>query len=186
MYLGGNGFYWKAVFHPEAPWAMEVRRAESGVRTFRDGGGLWKQHRVQDVATPEAWERNPELVRRFYDARRLAMRGIVPNAGHEALVRLQATLGADRVLLVTHNIDGLLGQTAAFRRAVTALDLKGLKVLDSESLKDGGAVKVQICHRKSGLLEVQRQDWMKSALEQGIKSNLKGGMKPLRDQSLIH
>jgi hypothetical protein len=47
-------------------------------------------------------------------------------------------------------------------------------------------VKVQICHRTSGLLEVQRQDWMKSALEQGIKSNLKGGMKPLRDQSLIH
>ena len=87
--------------------------AASGVPTFRGAGGLWEGHAVTDVATPEAWERNPELVRRFYDARRLAMRGIVPNAGHEALVRLQATLGADRVLLVTQNIDGLLGLAGA-------------------------------------------------------------------------
>lgn len=82
--------------------------APSGVPTFRDANGLWEGHRVEDVATPDAWERDAELVRRFYDARRLACARVRPNPGHAALARLQAALGP-RVLLVTQNIDGLLG-----------------------------------------------------------------------------
>ena len=64
--------------------------AESGIDTFRDGGGLWEQHRVEDVATPEAFVRDPDLVHRFYDARREAIQTKVPNAAHDALARLDA------------------------------------------------------------------------------------------------
>lgn len=87
--------------------------AASGVPTFRGAGGLWEGHRVEDVATPEAWRRDPTLVRRFYDMRRVAIAGVVPNAGHHALARLQHAWGAARVTLVTQNIDGLLGLAGA-------------------------------------------------------------------------
>lgn len=87
--------------------------AASGVPTFRGAGGLWEGHRVEDVATPEAWRRDPTLVRRFYDMRRIALAGIVPNPGHHALARLQHAWGPARVTLVTQNIDGLLGLAGA-------------------------------------------------------------------------
>src|SRR3546814_5056036 len=64
--------------------------AESGIDTFRGAGGLWEQHRVEDVATPEAFARDPDLVHRFYDARRAAIQAKAPNAAHEALARLDA------------------------------------------------------------------------------------------------
>ena len=80
--------------------------AESGVPTFRDAGGLWEGHRVQDVATPEAFERDPDTVQRFYDARRRAVASVAPNRAHAALARLEAELGDD-LLLVTQNIDDL-------------------------------------------------------------------------------
>ena len=80
--------------------------AESGVPTFRDAGGLWEGHDVTDVATPEGFARAPLLVWRFYSERRQALTGIVPNAGHRALVELERQLG-DRFLLATQNIDGL-------------------------------------------------------------------------------
>ena len=63
--------------------------AESGISTFRDAGGLWEQHRIEAVATPEAWARNPELVLRFYNQRRQKLREVEPNAGHQALVELE-------------------------------------------------------------------------------------------------
>lgn len=81
--------------------------AASGVPTFRGPNGLWEGHRLEDVATPEAWQRDPELVRRFYDERRLACARAVPNAGHVALARLQRARSA-QTTLVTQNIDGLL------------------------------------------------------------------------------
>ena len=83
--------------------------AESGVATFRDNDGLWENHRVEDVATPEAFARNPELVQRFYNARRAALRTVEPNAAHIALARLQDGLEArgDRLTLVTQNVDDL-------------------------------------------------------------------------------
>lgn len=82
--------------------------AASGVPTFRDADGLWEGHNVQDVATPEAWLRDAELVRTFYDERRIACEAVVPNPGHTALATLQRAWGADRVVLITQNIDGLL------------------------------------------------------------------------------
>src|SRR5689334_22718516 len=80
--------------------------AESGVPTFRDAGGLWEDHRVEDVATPEAFEHDPDTVQRFYDARRRALASVHPNAAHRALARLEAELGDD-VLVVTQNVDDL-------------------------------------------------------------------------------
>jgi len=80
--------------------------AESGIDTFRDAGGLWEQHRVEDVATPEAFERDPDLVLRFYDQRREAVQTKVPNDAHLALGRLDASWNG-KLLLVTQNIDDL-------------------------------------------------------------------------------
>lgn len=80
--------------------------AESGLDTFRDEGGLWAQHRIEDVATPEAFVRNPGLVHRFYNARRVQAAEAQPNPAHHALARLQADFPGE-VLLVTQNVDGL-------------------------------------------------------------------------------
>ncbi len=82
--------------------------AESGIRTFRATDGLWEEHRVEDVATPEGFARDPALVQRFYNDRRrqLQQPSIQPNAAHKALARLEAALG-DNFLLVTQNIDNL-------------------------------------------------------------------------------
>jgi NAD-dependent deacetylase len=80
--------------------------AESGVPTFRDSGGLWEGHSVEDVATPEGFERDPATVLRFYDARRRAAASALPNAAHRALSRLEGALG-DSLLVVTQNVDDL-------------------------------------------------------------------------------
>jgi NAD-dependent deacetylase len=80
--------------------------AESGVPTFRDADGLWEGHRVEDVATPEAYDHQPMVVHRFYDARRAALAGVEPNDAHRALARLEAAVGDD-LLVVTQNIDDL-------------------------------------------------------------------------------
>lgn len=80
--------------------------AESGVPTFRDADGLWEGHLVEDVATPEGFERNPDLVQRFYDERRRAVASVVPNAAHRALARLEGAVGED-LLVVTQNVDDL-------------------------------------------------------------------------------
>ncbi|MGX0902562.1 NAD-dependent deacetylase [Roseovarius sp. MBR-79] len=80
--------------------------AESGLGTFRDAGGIWAQHRIEDVATPEAFARNPALVHRFYNARRAQAAQARPNEAHLALARLQAEARA-KVLIITQNVDGL-------------------------------------------------------------------------------
>ncbi|MCB9917162.1 MAG: NAD-dependent deacylase [Planctomycetes bacterium] len=80
--------------------------AESGVPTFRDAGGLWEGHRVEDVATPEGFARDPVCVYRFYDERRKSLGTVEPNPAHHALAKLEAALGED-FLLVTQNIDDL-------------------------------------------------------------------------------
>ncbi|MBA2955268.1 NAD-dependent protein deacylase [Nocardioides sp. MAH-18] len=80
--------------------------AESGVPTFRDADGLWEGHRVEDVATPEAFAHQPAVVHRFYDARRAALAGVDPNPAHRALARLEQAL-RDDLLVVTQNIDDL-------------------------------------------------------------------------------
>jgi NAD-dependent deacetylase len=80
--------------------------AESGLPTFRDADGLWEGHRPEDVATADAYRRDPGLVHRFYDERRAALVAVEPNPAHRALARLEATVGDD-LLLVTQNVDDL-------------------------------------------------------------------------------
>ncbi len=80
--------------------------AESGLNTFRGSDGLWEGHRVEDVATPEAFDRDPHLVNDFYNTRRRQLADVKPNAAHHALARLEEHAG-DNVLLVTQNVDDL-------------------------------------------------------------------------------
>ena len=80
--------------------------AESGVATFRGADGLWEGHRVEDVATPEAFRRDPALVQAFYDARRARLGEVEPNAAHKALARLDASWPGE-LLIVTQNVDDL-------------------------------------------------------------------------------
>lgn len=80
--------------------------AESGLKTFRDQGGLWEGHHVEEVATPEAWAESAERVWRFYSQRRRDARNAKPNPAHFALAELETKLG-DRFFLVTQNVDDL-------------------------------------------------------------------------------
>ncbi|HCN82021.1 MAG TPA: NAD-dependent protein deacylase, partial [Sphingobacteriaceae bacterium] len=78
--------------------------AESGLKTFRDSDGLWEGYNVYDVATPEAWKRNPVMVQDFYNMRRKAVLEAEPNAAHFALVELEEKFD---VTIITQNIDDL-------------------------------------------------------------------------------
>ena len=80
--------------------------AESGLATFRGSGGLWDGHRVEEVATPEAWMANPELVWRFYSMRRRDAMAAAPNAAHHALATIEEEM-RDRFYLCTQNVDDL-------------------------------------------------------------------------------
>lgn len=80
--------------------------AESGLGTFRDAGGLWSQYDLEDVATPEGFRRDAQLVHDFYNARRANCRSAAPNPAHTALARLQSD-HAGRVTLITQNVDDL-------------------------------------------------------------------------------
>lgn len=86
--------------------------AASGVPTFRDADGLWEGHAIEEVATPAAWRRDAELVRRFYDERRENVVSVLPNPAHEALTNLQHFWKGE-VTLVTQNVDGLLAKAGA-------------------------------------------------------------------------
>ena len=83
--------------------------AESGIRTFRDTGGLWETHSIHEVATPEGFTANPALVHKFYNARRAALSDVAPNPAHIALGRLQRELNKNggSLTLVTQNVDDL-------------------------------------------------------------------------------
>ncbi|ACX88534.1 Sir2 family NAD+-dependent deacetylase [Pectobacterium parmentieri] len=118
------------IFHRDYLAASEMKKprvvvltgagisAESGIRTFRAADGLWEEHRVEDVATPEGFQRDPELVQEFYNARRrqLQQPEIVPNAAHLALANLEAML-EDNFQLITQNIDNL-HERAGSRRVI--------------------------------------------------------------------
>ena len=88
--------------------------AESGIDTFRSAGGIWEQHRVEDVATPEGFARDPDLVLRFYDMRRAAIQERQPNPAHLALARLDAEWPGE-LLIVTQNVDDLHTRAGAHR-----------------------------------------------------------------------
>ena len=78
--------------------------AESGIKTFRDSDGLWENYRIEDVCTPEALERNPEMVNQFYNERRKQLYEAQPNAGHRELAELEKLYD---VRIITQNIDDL-------------------------------------------------------------------------------
>ncbi|MDN3548064.1 SIR2 family NAD-dependent protein deacylase [Mucilaginibacter aquaedulcis] len=78
--------------------------AESGLKTFRDSDGLWEGYNIEDVATPEAWQRNPSLVQDFYNQRRKSVLEAKPNAAHYALAQLEEKY---EVTIITQNIDDL-------------------------------------------------------------------------------
>lgn len=78
--------------------------AESGISTFRDTGGLWEKYKIDDVATPEAWRKNPALVLEFYNQRRKQLFEVVPNEGHQVLASLETKYD---VRIITQNVDDL-------------------------------------------------------------------------------
>ena len=78
--------------------------AESGLKTFRDSDGLWEGYNIEDVATPDAWRRNPALVQQFYNERRKSVLEAIPNAAHYALAKLEEKYD---VTIITQNIDDL-------------------------------------------------------------------------------
>jgi len=102
--------------------------AESGLKTFRGNDGLWEGHRVEDVATPEAWARDPARVLRFYNERRQAVRAAEPNAAHRVLVDLER--GYD-VRIITQNVDDLHERAGSTK----VLHLHG-EVLKARSTRD--------------------------------------------------
>ncbi|MBK6539797.1 MAG: NAD-dependent deacylase [Flavobacteriales bacterium] len=102
--------------------------AESGLRTFRDSAGLWEEYRIEDVATPNAWRRDPGLVLRFYDLRRAQVLNAQPNAAHRAIARLEQTFDVE---VITQNIDDLHERAGSTR----VMHLHG-EVLKARSTRD--------------------------------------------------
>lgn len=117
--------------------------AESGIQTFRDSGGLWENYRIEDVATPEAWQKNQELVLDFYNQRRKQVVEALPNAAHKALVELEKQY---TVQIVTQNVDDLherAGSKAVMhlhgeiRKARSTADPELIYPIDGWELKKG-------------------------------------------------
>ena len=105
--------------------------AESGIQTFRDSNGLWENHRVEDVATPEGFRHNPALVLEFYNQRRAQARSVAPNAAHLALAAFAKEKGW-AVQIITQNVDDLHERAGSTR----VLHLHG-KLNESRSVKTG-------------------------------------------------
>lgn len=82
--------------------------AESGIPTFRGAGGLWRNYRIEEVASPDAWRHDPRLVREFYSMRRHVAASATPNPAHFVLAELERRL-EDRLFLCTQNVDDLHG-----------------------------------------------------------------------------
>jgi NAD-dependent deacetylase len=144
--------------------------AESGVPTFRDAGGLWEGHRVEDVATPEAFRRDPTLVWRFYNLRRAALRTVRPNPGHHALAALEQRLGPERFALATQNIDGL--HAAAGSRRVLELhgNLARVRCTGCGVVEDRGTEALADLPRCAQCGELLRPDvvWFHEALPEAV------------------
>ena len=106
--------------------------AESGIKTFRDSGGLWEQYKVEEVASIEGWYRNPDLVQKFYNERRRQLENAVPNAGHTGLVEMEKLFD---VQIITQNVDDLHERAGSKK----VLHLHGL-LTQARSIKDPGRI----------------------------------------------
>lgn len=125
--------------------------AESGVPTFRAADGLWMGHRVEDVATPEAFARDPALVQDFYNRRRRQLAEVQPNAAHQALADLAARWDGD-VLLVTQNVDDLHDRAHADSPPAPGFELIHMH---GELLKAECTMTGQVCDRPGDLAPVE-------------------------------
>lgn len=130
--------------------------AESGIRTFRDSDGLWEEHRIEDVATPEAWNRNPELVLEFYNLRRKQLMEVQPNPAHFAITELQKQFDVE---VITQNVDdlheragnqnvlhlhGQLKQVRSTAFPYTVYDLDGWELLLDDLCENGHQLRPHI------------------------------------------
>lgn len=126
--------------------------AESGLKTFRGEDGLWEGYRVEDVATPEAWYRNQELVQHFYNIRRKAVLQAQPNAAHKAIAQLEERYS---VVVITQNIDDLHERAGSkniihlhglITKSQSSLDPKLVYDIDGDEIKAG-----QLCEKNAQL-----------------------------------
>ncbi len=130
--------------------------AESGIKTFRDSGGLWEEYHVEEVATPEAWQSNPAMVQRFYNERRRQLGKAEPNAGHTGLAALEKDFD---VHIITQNIDnlheragsskvlhlhGLLTQARSSNNPNLIIDIGYRDLLPGEKAPDGSLLRPHI------------------------------------------
>ncbi|HAX94009.1 MAG TPA: NAD-dependent protein deacylase [Bacteroidales bacterium] len=130
--------------------------AESGIKTFRDSGGLWEQYKVEDVASIEAWSRNPDLVQRFYNERRRQLEKAGPNSGHTGLAALEELFD---VHIITQNVDdlheragstsvlhlhGLLTQARSSKNPDQIIDIGYRDILSGEKAPDGSTLRPNI------------------------------------------
>ncbi len=130
--------------------------AESGLKTFRDTGGLWENYAIEEVATPEAWQRNPALVLEFYNQRRKSAAEATPNAGHLALAALEKYFEVD---IITQNVDGLhekagstrvmhlhgeLSKVRSVRNPGLIYDIGGEAIQLGDLAEDGGQLRPHI------------------------------------------
>ena len=104
--------------------------AESGVKTFRDSNGLWENHRIEDVASPEGFQRNPQMVLDFYNARRKQLQKVEPNEAHLLLAKLEEYF---EVHIITQNVDDLHERGGSSRIIHLHGELKKVRPIDSES-----------------------------------------------------
>lgn len=109
--------------------------AESGISTFRDNGGLWEKYRFEELATPQAFGRDPALVHRFYNMRRAQLKTVEPNAAHLALAALErAWEGRGDFLLVTQNVDDLHERAGSRRLVHMHGEIRKLRCLACEAV----------------------------------------------------
>jgi NAD-dependent deacetylase len=125
---------------------------ESGIQTFRDAGGLWNNYRIEEVASPVAWERDPQMVLDFYNMRRKQLYEVDPNEAHYALAKLEETYD---VQIITQNVDDLHERAGSTRVLHLHGELKKVRSTTDESLVyplDGWELKMgDLCEKGSQL-----------------------------------
>lgn len=142
--------------------------AESGLQTFRDGDGLWEGYSIYDVATPEAWQRNPVLVQDFYNMRRKAVTDAEPNAAHILLADLEKKFD---VSIITQNIDnlheragsssvlhlhGIITQSRSTRNPELVYDIKGWELKMGDTCELGSQLRPHIVWFGEAVPEIER------------------------------
>jgi NAD-dependent deacetylase len=144
--------------------------AESGLATFRGAGGLWEGQRVEDVATPRAFQRDPALVWRFYNLRRANLAAVQPNPGHHALVALERRFGPEHFTLITQNVDGLHRAAGSTRLLEIHGTLRRVRCTGCAKVEDRGVEALAELPRCPDCNELLRPDvvWFEEMLPQDI------------------